>query len=71
MHDAIPARDREATGDSFTNRAITLHTRTAVYMHVVVPEYKNRKIYAYILRKLNIYFEQVFLYSVIVTVHFR
>ena len=45
--------------------------RTAVYMHVVVPEYKNRKIYAYILRKLNIYFEQDFLYSVIVTVHFR
>ena len=24
VHDAIPARDREATGDSFTNRAITL-----------------------------------------------
>ena len=29
--------------------------RTAVYMHVVVPEYKNRKIYAYILRKPDIY----------------
>ncbi|MCR4946084.1 MAG: hypothetical protein K5929_03965 [Lachnospiraceae bacterium] len=39
VHDAIPARDREATGDSFTNRAITNHTRTAVYMNVVVPNY--------------------------------
>ncbi len=31
MHDAIPARDREATGDSFTNRAITSYN-SSVYV---------------------------------------
>nr|MCR4946111.1 hypothetical protein [Lachnospiraceae bacterium] len=31
VHDAIPARDREATGDSFTNRAITSYN-SSVYV---------------------------------------